>query len=44
MKGTQAQAILFGSVVLGLVIWLFALLAKDPNGVLTEMFKNKKGK
>lgn len=32
------------AVVLGLVIWLFALLAKDPNGVLTEIFKNKKGK
>ncbi len=28
-------------VVLALVIWLAALLIKDPNGVLTDLFKNK---
>ncbi len=30
-------------VVLALVIWLAALLIKDPNGVLTDLFKNKSG-
>ena len=30
-------------VILALVIWLAALLIKDPNGVLTDLFKNKSG-
>lgn len=30
-------------VILALVIWLAALLIRDPNGVLTDLFKNKSG-
>lgn len=30
-------------VALALVIWLAAFLVKDPNGVLTDLFKTKSG-